>query len=392
MDFNIPEDLKMVQTLAKDFVKEQLIPLEKDVLGRESDLEGATRNLTPEKEAQLIKMVKDMGLWGISIPEHLGGVGLGILGACLVEEELAKTVLPFDFGDVTPILYDCNDEQKQEYFLPLLERKRFAFLALIEPDKGSDLFAIQMKAKNFNGDYILSGQKIAFTRNDNADFAIVFAVTSPDKDIREGVTCFLVDVGTAGFTVKGGSRKTGWRSQVTEPVSLLFDNCKVPSSKILGEEGKAFHLGKKWLAARRVIRSARCVGAAVRLLDKSIEHAKSWTSFGQPITGWPSIQASIAEMAIDIQAARLMVYNAAWKADEGQDIHSEAAMVKIFATEMLKRVADKAVLIKNGPGPVQGLPLEFLCEGLLVQNIGDRALEVQKSIVTGDILKLGRIL
>jgi acyl-CoA dehydrogenase len=134
------------------------------------------------------------------------------------------------------------------------------------------------------------------------------------------------------------------------------------------------------------------VGAAVRLLDKAAEHARSWTSFGQVISGWPSVQVLLAEIAIDIQAARLMVYQAAWKADAGEDINREAAMVKVFATEMLKRVADRAVLIKNGPGPVEGLPLAHLCRSLLAQNIAERALEVQKAIIAEDVLKAGTIL
>ncbi len=129
MDFNIPEDMKMVQTLAKDFVKDQLIPLEKEVLGREVRFGRGQTESPPEKEAELVKMVKDMGLWGLSIPEQLGGVGLGVLGTCLVEEELAKTMLPFNFGDVTPILFDCNEEQKNEYLLPLLEGQKSAYLA-----------------------------------------------------------------------------------------------------------------------------------------------------------------------------------------------------------------------------------------------------------------------
>ncbi len=391
MDFNIPEDMKMVQTLARDFVKDQLIPLEKEVLGRESDLEGAKRNLSPEREAELIKMVKDMGLWGLSIPDNLGGVGLGVLGTCLVEEELAKTVLPFNFGDATPILYDCNEEQKNKYLLPLLERQKSAYLALIEPGKGADPAALEMKARKVGGNFVLNGRKLAFA-DKPADFAIVFAVTEPEKGLREGVTCFLVDSGTAGFTVKGSRDETGWRAQVKEPVTLIFEDCSVPASSVLGQEGKAFELGKEWLTSRRIVRGARCVGAAVRLLDKAVEHAKSWTSFGQPITGWPSVQAALAEMTIDIQAARLMVYQAACQADEGQDIRTEAAMVKVFATEMLKRAGDRAVLIKNGPGPVQGLPLEFLCQSLLMQNAGERALEVQKTLIANDILNRGRIL
>ncbi|MDD5288145.1 MAG: acyl-CoA/acyl-ACP dehydrogenase [Dehalococcoidales bacterium] len=391
MDFNIPEDMKMVQTMARDFVKNQLIPLERQVLGRDSDLTGARQALLPETEEKLVKMVQDMGLWGLSVPEALGGVGLGVLGTCLVEEELAKTIVPFNFGDVTPVLFDCNEKQKAEYLMPLLERQKHAYLALIEPGKGTDPNALEMKAEKVNGDYILKGKKVAFAKG-KADFAIVFAVTDPQKSAREGVTCFLVDGATPGFSITDGGEKTGWQAQVAEPITLVFDNCKVSADKILGEEGKAFNLGKKYLPTRRIVRGVRCVGAAVRLLDVCTEHAKSWQSFGKVISGWPSIQAALSDIAIDIHAARLMVYDAAWKADEGHDIHQEAAMVKVFSTEMLKRVADRTVQVRGGPAPARELPLETLCQSMLVQNVGERALEVQRSIIAGDILKLGTII
>ena len=391
MDLNIPEDLKMAQTMARDFVKNQLIPIERQVLGRDSDLVGARQTLTPETEEKLVKLVQDMGLWGLSLPEALGGVGLGVLGTCLVEEELAKTIIPFNFGDVTPVLFDCNEQQKAEYLLPVINRQKNACLALIEPGKGIDPGSLEMKAGKISGKYILNGKKIAFAKK-KADFFIVFAVTNPEKSVREGVTCFLVDINTPGFSVIRNEEKTGWQAQVAEPVTLVFENCEVNPEKVLGEEGKAFNLGKKWLPTRRIVRSARCVGAAVRLLDVCVEYAKSWRSFGKGISDWPSIQAALSDIAIDIHAARLMVFDAAWKADEGQDIRQEAAMVKVFTTEMLKRVANRTVQVKGGPALARELPLEVLCQNMLKQNIGDQALEVQRSIVTGDILKLAVII
>jgi alkylation response protein AidB-like acyl-CoA dehydrogenase len=391
MDLNIPEDLKMAQTMARDFVKNQLIPIERQVLGRDSDLVGARQTLTPETEEKLVKLVQDMGLWGLSLPEALGGVGLGVLGTCLVEEELAKTIIPFNFGDVTPVLFDCNEQQKAEFLLPVINRQKNACLALIEPGKGIDPGSLEMKAGKISGKYILNGKKIAFAKK-KADFFIVFAVTNPEKSVREGVTCFLVDINTPGFSVIRNEEKTGWQAQVAEPVTLVFENCEVNPEKVLGEEGKAFNLGKKWLPTRRIVRSARCVGAAVRLLDVCVEYAKSWRSFGKGISDWPSIQAALSDIAIDIHAARLMVFDAAWKADEGQDIRQEAAMVKVFTTEMLKRVANRTVQVKGGPALARELPLEVLCQNMLKQNIGERALEVQRSIITGDILKLAVII
>ncbi len=391
MDFDLPEELKMLQTLARDFVKEQLIPLEREVLGRESDLEGARRTIPPETEARLIETARQIGLWGLSVPENLGGAGIGVLGACLVEEELSRTVLPFHPGDVSPVLFDCNEEQKQKFLLPLLQGAKSTFLALAEPGKGLDPAFMETKATKTDGGFKLNGKKINFSSMNKADFAIVFAVTDRDKGLREGVTCFLVDCNTPGCSVTFPEESTGWRASTAGPAVITFEECYVPCSAVLGEEGKAFNLGRSNLEARRIVRGARCVGAATRLLEKSVEYAASWTSFGQTVAGWPSVRTSLAEMAVDIQAARLMVYQAAWKADQGQDVRITGAMVKVFTREMLKRVADKSILVRSGPGPVEGLPLEFLCRSFLVNNFEEHALEVQKSMIVNQMLKVGAV-
>jgi acyl-CoA dehydrogenase len=392
MDFQIPEDLKMVQTLARDFVKDQLIPLEREVLGREVDMQGVRRYLPPEKEAELVGMAKEAGLWGVNLPESLGGGGLGVLGSCLIEEELAKTVLPFHLGDITPILFDCNEEQKREYLIPLAEGQKNAILAIIETGKPEDPLNVQLKAARQNGGYLLKGQKIAYSRYSEADFAIVFAATDPGQGIRGGVTCFLVDRGTPGFSVQGGSQPEGWRAQVAEPLTLIFQDCPVSADKVVGEVGKAFQLGKKWLPARRIMRAARSLGAATRLLDASLEHAKSWQVQGRAVIENPQNRNLIAEIFTEIQAARLLVYFAACQADLGGNIAREAAMAKIMAAQMLERVADKAVLIRGGPGPAMELPLQVLCRNLISQNLAERALDVQKYIIAAEILKLGTIL
>jgi len=257
MDFELPEELKMIQSLTRDFVNDQLKPLERDILGRAADLSDARMYLPAETETKLIKMVRDMGLWGAGIPEELGGAGLSTLGTCLVEEELAQTVIPFNFGDVTPILFDSNAEQQEKFLLPALNRQKQPYLALMEPGKGAELASLEMRAERINGNYVLNGQKLTLSRAGNDYFAVVLANTEGNN----GATCFLVDKDTPGFSVTGGEEKTGWSSQVREPMFLVFDNCRVPGENILGEAGKAFHLGRKWLPQRRVVRGARCAGA-----------------------------------------------------------------------------------------------------------------------------------
>jgi alkylation response protein AidB-like acyl-CoA dehydrogenase len=377
----------MIQTMVKDFVNDQMKPMERDILGRAADLNDAMASLPLETEEKLMKMVQELGLWGIGVPDELGGPGLGVLGNCLIEEELAQTIIPFNLGDVTPILFDCNEEQKQNYFLPVLNKQKSGLLAFIEPGKEADLTNIEMTAEKANSHYILNGKKLSFTKPRNDYFAMVFANTDPDKELKDRVTCFLVDKDLPGFTVIGGEEKTGWQTQKRDPVLLVFDKCEVPAEKVLGEEGKAFLLGKKWLPQRRIIRGARCVGVAYRVLEEATIQAQNWSAFGQPISGRPSIQAALADISANIHAAKLMVYEAAWKADKGEPVHREASMVKIFTTQMLNGVVDNATHIWNGPPHIAGLPMEILCRNLVATSAIEYGLDLQRNLIATDILK-----
>ncbi|MCK4221542.1 MAG: acyl-CoA dehydrogenase family protein [Dehalococcoidia bacterium] len=388
MDFEIPEELKMVQSMVRDFVTDQLKPLERVVLGRAADLSDAQMYLPPEKEQELMGMVKDMGLWGVGVPEEMGGVGLNVLGDCLVEEELAQTVVPFDFGDVTPLLFDCNEKQREEYFVPALNRQKYPYLALVEPSKGTgESQNSDVRAEKANGGYTLSGRKLSLSRLHDEYFAVVFAVTSPEEAPRAGVTCFLVDRDTPGFSVSGDEERTGWEARGREPISLIFDRCQVGMENVLGEEGKAFFLGNKWLPSRRIVRGARCVGAAQRILDECTIQAQTWMSFGQSISARPSVQAALGDIATNIRAARLMVYEAAWKADQGEPLQRAAAMVKLFTTQVVHFVADNAAHIFDAPAYVGGLPMERFCRSAAAASTTDLALQLQRNIIARDILK-----
>jgi acyl-CoA dehydrogenase len=384
MDFRLPEELKMVQSLTRDFVNEQLKPLERDILGRATDMSDSRMYLPAEIEADLIEMVRDMGLWGIGVPEELGGAGLSTLGNCLVEEELAQTVVPFNFGDITPILFDGNKEQQEKYLSSVIDGQKRPYLALMEPGSGADLSGMKMKAGKTGGRYLLNGAKLSLSRAGDDYFAVVFAITN---GVADGATCFLVDKDTPGFSVSGGGERIGWSSQVREPLSLVFDNCQVAGENILGEEGKAFHLGKKWLPQRRVVRGARCVGVARRLLDEATVQAQSLETFGQPVHRRTSVQAALADIAMLIHAARLMVYEAAWKADNGEPIWREAAMVKLYTTQTIHTIADRVAHVFNGPPHIDGLPMERLCRRALASSATELALELQRNIIARDVLK-----
>ena len=384
MDFELPQELKMVQSLARNFVTDQLKPLERDIMGRAADLSDALPSLPPKTEEKLIKMAQEMGLWGISVPEELGGIGLNTLGNCLVEEELAQTIIPFNLGDVTPVLFECNPPQREKYFLPASNRQKQPYLALMEPETRADLPHMDMTAEKRNGQYILNGKKLCFSRPAADYFAVVFATTGKGK--RE-VTCFLVDRDAPGFKVVNGTEKTGWQTLLLKPMTLVFEQCQLTGDHILGEEGKAFHLGKKWLPGRRIIRAARSVGVAQRLLEEATTQAQSWQSFGQNISGRTSIIAALADIAVNIHASRLMVHQAAWQADEGKPIRREAAMVKLFTTQMVYHVADNVAHVFNAPPFIAGLPMERLCRHALATSATELALEVQRSIIARDLFK-----
>ena len=384
MDFEIPEELKMVQSLVRDFVHDQLKPLERDILGRAAGLKDARAYLPPETEDRLMKMATDIGLWGLSVPEELGGMGLTTLGNCLAEEELAQTIVPFNFGDVSPILFECNAEQRERYFLPHFSRQKQAYIALLEPQKEAGFPSMQTKAERVNGDYVIGGRKVSFSRAGDDYFAVVFAATGAEG---KGTTCFFVDQASPGFTVTGGEEAVGWRTQIKAPLSLTFADCRVPAQNILGQPGEAFQLSRKWLPARRLVRGARCVGVGQRLLEEAKAHVESWQSYGQHLSQRPGIESALADIAVSIHACRLVVHEAAWKADRTMNIKREAAMVKLFATQMIRTVADRVSHIFNGPPYIVGLPMQRLCSDALATTAADLALELQSSIIAGDIMK-----
>jgi alkylation response protein AidB-like acyl-CoA dehydrogenase len=222
---------------------------------------------------------------------------------------------------------------------------------------------------------------------DIGEFVIAFAVTDPEKPPREGVTCFLVDRDTPGLIASGGGEKVEWQVKLKKPIVLSFNRCKIPAENILGEIGGAFSLGAKWLPSRRIIRAARCVGVAKRLLKVCSEYAQLWDRFGRMLSEQTQTQRILADMTTDLNAAMLMVYHAAWLADKGENIRREAAMVKIFATEMVNRAADRTVQLYGGPAHTEGLLVGRLCRDAISASMNEETLELQRAIIARDILR-----
>ena len=379
MDFSLTDEQRMVQQTVRDFVTRELLPLEPEVLRNER---AGKPGVEPEAIQRLQQRAKEMGFWGINTPEEYGGVNLGPVMTALVYMELARTFVPFVFGgSADNILYYCNDEQKRRYLIPTINGERRSCFALTEPGAGSDAANIQMSAERDGDSWILNGEKIFITNGNEADFAMVFAVTDRQKGARGGVTCFLVD------------REMGWRSDYIHtmgewgPASLYFENVRVPAANILGEMGQGFNLGMQWIGQGRWVIGARAVGAAERLLQMAIEHANTRVTFGQPIAERQAIQWMIADSAVEIEATKWLALRAAWQAEQGQDTRHLASMAKLFGAGMANRVVDRVMQIHGGMGYTKELPIERWYREMRVWRIYEGTDEIQHFIIARNLLR-----
>jgi acyl-CoA dehydrogenase len=388
MDFSLSDEQKMVQRTVRDFVTRELLPLEADVLRHER--EGQV-GITREQLRAMQLRAKEYGFWGINTPEEYGGANLGPVMTALVMMELARTFIPFVFGGYADnILYHCNDEQKQRYLLPTIAGARISCFALTEPGAGSDAANIQMTAVRDGDEWILNGEKIFITNGNDADFAMVFAVTDKTKGAQGGITCFLVD------------RAMGWRSSYIPtmgewgPAALYFEDVRVPAANILGEIGQGFRLGMQWIGQGRWIYAARAVGAAERLLQMAIDHANTRVTFGQRLAERQAVQWMIADSEVEIAATKWLAFHAAWLAEQEQDTRHAAAIAKLHGANMANRVVDRVLQIHGGMGFTRELPIERWYREMRVWRIFEGTDEIQRFIIARDLLrgytKIGELL
>ncbi|WAH42012.1 acyl-CoA dehydrogenase family protein [Alicyclobacillus fastidiosus] len=379
MDFRLTKEQKLVQQTIREFVKNELMPLEQDVLRNERE---GRPGMEREKIRALQKKAQELGFWGINTPEEYGGADLGPVMSALIAMELGRTFVPFNFGgSADNILYYCNEEQKEKYLLPTINGKLRSCFALTEPGAGSDAANIHMSAVKDGDHWVLNGEKVFITNGNEADFAMVFAVTDKEKGARGGVTCFLVD------------RDMGWRSEYIHtmgewgPASLVFEDVRVPEENILGELGGGFNLGMKWIGQGRYMIPARGVGAAERLLQMAIDHSKTRVTFGKPIAERQAIQWQIADSAVEIEATRWLVLHAAWLAENGKDPRHYASMAKLFGANMANDVCDRVLQIHGGMGYTKELPIERWYREMRVWRIFEGTDEIQRFIISRNLLR-----
>ncbi len=379
MDFTLNEEQKMVQRTIRDFVRKELMPYEQQVLKNERE---GRPGMSREEIRALQDKAKALGFWGINTPEEYGGADLGPMMTAIIQMELGRTFVPFGFGgSADNILYYCNEEQKERYLLPVINGERRSCFALTEPGAGSDAANIRMSAAKDGDHWVLNGEKIFITNGNEADFAMVFAVTDKEKGARGGVTCFLVD------------REMGWRSEYIHtmgewgPASLVFENVRVPEENILGELGGGFNLGMQWIGQGRWMIPARGLGAAERLLQMAIDHAKSRVTFGKPIAERQAIQWMIADSAVEIEATRWLVLKAAWMSEQKLDNRHDASIAKLYGANMANRVVDRVLQIHGGMGYTKELPIERWYREMRVWRIFEGTDEIQRFIIARNLLR-----
>jgi acyl-CoA dehydrogenase len=382
MNFGLTAEQELVVRTVRDFVERELYPLE-------AELER-TGELPREIGREIQRKVIDLGFYAPNMPAEYGGGGLDNLTFALLERELGRTSMGLNvwWGRPSNILCACNAEQRERYLIPVITGEKMDALAMTEPDAGSDVRGMKTFARRDGDDWIVNGTKHFISHADIADFVIVFIATGEEEvkgQKRKRITCFLVDRGTPGFEIRRGYRSVSHRGY--HNCILTFDDCRLPSSQILGEEGQGFEVANTWLYATRITVATMCVGRARRVFDMALAYAAQRKQFGQQIGKFQGVSFKLADMITAIDAADLLTLWSAWRLDQGLPANREIAQAKVFASEMLARVTDEAIQIHGGMGLMDDLPLERFWRDARVERIWDGTSEIQRHIISRELLR-----
>ena len=383
IDFSIPSETQLLVDTVRKFVTQEVQPLEAET--------EANACIPPDRLREVRAKAQALGLFAMNMPEEVGGGGLSNIDMCHVEEELGKTsdaLIRRVFGQVYPMLMACSPAQRENYLLPTVRGEKVCAMAITEPDAGSDAASITTTATLENGRWILNGNKHFISDGDIADYVIVMALTDKDKRARGGITLFLVDKNTPGFQATRTQAMMGHRGY--GHAELNFTNCSIPENAVLGSVGGGFKLIMESVSSIRLAHiGARAVGMAQRVLELMRNYARDRHQFGQPIGDFQMVQQMIADSAVEIFATRMMVLNTAWALDQGQDPRDKVSMVKLYASEMIGRVADRGIQVFGGMGFAKEMPLERIYRDSRVTRIYDGTSEIHRMLIARSVIKHG---
>ena len=383
MDFALTDEQRMIIETTRAFVENELYPHEAEI--------EATGVLRPELAQELKQKAIATGLYAANIPEEFGGAGLDTLTWLLYEKELGKTSYALHWNCVarpSNILCAGTKEQRQKYLEPCLRGEKSDCLAMTEPGAGSDLRGMTATARKDGDDWVLNGTKHFISHAAEADFTITFMATG-EEDTPRGkkklISAFFVDHDHPGLTIRDGYQNVSHRGYTN--AILEFDDCRIPQSAMLGELHKGFQVANTWLGATRLQVGATCLGRAERAFDLAVQYAAEREQFGQPIGKFQGVSFKLADMAMEMKAAELLVMEAGWKYDQGTCTDSDMAMAKLKATEMLAMVADEAIQIYGGMGLMSELPLERIWRDARIERIWEGTSEIQRHIISRSLLR-----
>ena len=383
--WELPDALIDLKRLVQDFMKNEVRPAEE---GFDPDI----WELPPEVLEPLRAKARRAGLWAIESPSEYGGAGMNLLSQVIVHEEAAKcrmgAYVPSGgtFGwDPPNVIFDGTEEQIQRWAVPTIENALHTFVAISEPSGGADPNrSIRTKAVKDGDEWVINGSKTWISKAAESSWGIVFARTGGEENPR-GITCFIVDGDAPGMTVSKIPVIRSWY-----PCDVTFEDVRVGEDRILGEVDNGFAMAQRWLVNNRVPYAAGTIGIAQEALDMAIEHVRNREAFGTKLADKQAIQWMIADSEIEIRAARLLVYQAAWKADSGRDFKTDASIAKVYATETAGRVIDRVVQMFGGMGVAKEMPTERWYRELRIKRIGEGPSEVHRMVVARELIKGAR--
>lgn len=382
MNMETSHETDLLVSTVRRFVETEMFPHEDEVdrLGHVPDALGQ----------HIAAKAHELGLYACNLPEEVGGGGLSIGQMARVEREYGRTshALQSWAARPTELLMACDAEQRERYLLPAVRGEKRELFALTEPGAGSDVMGMKTNARRDGADWILNGSKHFISGPCMPDFAIVFAATGEDetpRGPRKRVTAFLVDVGLPGFECREGNKCVSYKGY--KNYQLSFDNVRLGPGQILGEEGRGLELSGQWLGMGRIWVGATCCGKAERILDMAADWAATRKQFGKPIGSFQATGFRLADGAINLRAADLLVQDAVRRAEKGAMSDADAAMVKVFCSEMLNKIADDTVQIFGGMGLMEEMPIERFWRDSRLERIWDGTSEIQRHIITRSILR-----